>query len=103
MPIYTVSHLRLNLNFWWNGFAVIASLLAVQVPLDAMRDGESGYVSELSGPPAVVNRLQELGLRVGERVRMLRSGPPHLLQLGETRLCFRSEPEVSVLVGIAEG
>jgi Fe2+ transport system protein FeoA len=82
---------------------VVASLLAIQVPLDAMRDGESGYVSDISGPPAVVNRLQELGLRVGEHVEMLRSGPPHLLQLGETRLCFRSNPDVTVVVGIEEG
>jgi Fe2+ transport system protein FeoA len=68
-----------------------------------MQSGEWGYVADLFGPPAVINRLQELGLRVGERVRMLRNGPPHLLQLGETRLCFRSEPEVSVIVGINEG
>ncbi len=80
---------------------MIAPTLAPHVPLDAMQSGEWGYVSELLGPPAVVNRLQELGLRVGERIRMLRPGPPHLLQLGETRLCFRSEPEISVLVGIS--
>lgn len=82
---------------------MVASSLAIQVPLDAMRDGESGYVSDVSGPATVVTRLQELGLRIGEPVRMLRSGPPHLLQLGETRLCFRSEPTVNVVVGIHEG
>ena len=68
-----------------------------------MREGESGYVSDISGPSAVVNRLHELGLRVGEPVKMLRSGPPHLLQLGETRLCFRTDPDVHVVVGIEEG
>ncbi|MBA3314451.1 MAG: FeoA domain-containing protein [Planctomycetota bacterium] len=81
---------------------MIAPTLAPLLPLDAMQSGESGYVADLDGPPAVVNRLQELGLRVGERIRMLRCGPPHLLQLGETRLCFRSEPGVSVIVGIYE-
>lgn len=74
--------------------AVAESLL----PLDYLAAGESGYVADVDGPAAAVTRLQELGLRVGQTLRMLRPGPPHLLQLGETRLCFRSDPDVLVLV-----
>lgn len=72
------------------------------VPLDSLQAEESGTVVDLDGPAGAVNRLQELGLRIGERVRMLRPGPPHLLQLGETRLCLRTESDVLVLVGLSD-
>ena len=81
---------------------MIASLDRPLVPLDAMETDEVGFVADLDGPAAAVNRLQELGLRVGARVRMLRPGPPHLVQLGETRLCLRPESDVLVLVGLGE-
>ena len=57
-------------------------------------------IADLDGPAAAVNRLLELGLRIGERVRMLRPGPPHLVQLGECRLALRPEADVVVLVGV---
>ena len=72
----------------------------VAVPLDMLQAGEAGRIADLDGPAAAVNRLEELGLRVGQSVRMLRPGPPHLVQLGETRLCLRTEEGVSVLVGL---
>ena len=33
---------------------------------------------------------------------MLRPGPPHLIQLGETRLCLRAEVDVIVLIELLE-
>ena len=74
---------------------------ALLVPLDVLQAGEVGVIAELDGPDLAVNRLRELGLRVGEQVRMIRQGPPHLLQLGETRLCLRHDSDVMVLVGPA--
>lgn len=74
----------------------------IAVPLDLLRAGEAGRIADLDGPAAAVNRLEELGLRVGQAVRMLRPGPPHLVQLGETRLCLRPETGVSVLVGLGD-
>ncbi len=76
---------------------MIAPVLVV--PLEVMRAGEIGVVADLDGPESAINRLRELGLRVGEQVRMIRPGPPHLVQLGETRLCLRHESDVMVLVG----
>ncbi|HEX6987442.1 MAG TPA: FeoA family protein [Planctomycetaceae bacterium] len=73
------------------------------VPLDALNSGEGGVVADLDGPAVAVNRLQELGLRVGQRLTMLRPGPPHLVQLGDIRLAFRPEADVVVLVGLREG
>lgn len=69
------------------------------VPLDLLREGEAGRVADLEGPAGAVNRLQELGLRIGQQVRMVRPGPPHLVQVGETRLCLRTAADVIVLVG----
>ncbi len=82
---------------------MIAPVTLPLVPLDALQAGEAGFVADLDGPVAAVNRLQELGLRVGEPVRMLRQGPPHLVQVGETRLCLRPESDVLVLIGLGEG
>lgn len=81
---------------------MIAPVALPPVPLDALNANEAGVVLDLDGPAVAVNRLQELGLRIGERVRMVRPGPPHLLQLGETRLALRSDPDVLVLIGIGD-
>jgi len=82
---------------------VIAPATLPWIPLDSLQAGETGFVADLDGPSAAVNRLQELGLRVGERVRMLCQGPPHIVLVGETRLCLRPESDVLVLVGLGEG
>ena len=79
---------------------VAAALALPPVPLDLLQAGETGRIAGLDGPAAAVNRLAELGLREGQPVRMLRPGPPHLVQLGETRLCLRPEADVVVLVGV---
>ena len=70
------------------------------VPLDSLRAGESGAVLSLDGPEYSLNHLREIGLRVGCPVRMLRPGPPHLLQIGDTRLCVRPESDVLVMIGL---
>jgi Fe2+ transport system protein FeoA len=93
--------LRLNLNTCWSAALVAFSTLPL-VPLDAMQVGEIGFVAEVDGPAVAVNRLQELGLRVGQRVRMVQPGPPHIVQFGETRLCLRPEPDVLVLIGFGD-
>ena len=82
-----------------------AFFLAVGAVSYAFVSGEPGGlgVADLDGPSAAVNRLQELGLRIGQRIRMLQPGPPHLVQVGETRLCLRAEADVLVLIGLDEG
>lgn len=70
------------------------------VPLDNLRVGECGAVISVDGPDHAVHHLQEVGLRVGCPVRMLRCGPPYLLQVGDCRLCLRAEPNVLVMVSL---
>ncbi|NNJ27511.1 FeoA family protein [Alienimonas chondri] len=71
------------------------------IPLDLLRTGESGTVAEILGDPPSVHRLEELGLRIGAAVRVLREGPPSLLALGTQRFCFRPDSGTTVLVATA--
>lgn len=70
------------------------------VPLEALQTGECGAIFALHGPEDDLNRLRELGLRVGASIRMLRPGPPHLLQIGDARLCIRPANDIIVMVGL---
>jgi ferrous iron transport protein A len=55
-------------------------------------------VCDVSGEPAWVRRLAELGIRVGSRLRVLRGGSPCLVQVGGGRLSLRGELALQVLV-----
>lgn len=94
--------LRLNLNNLRAPRFLSMNTFASLVPLDALLVGERGCVADLDGPPAAISRLQEMGLRPGQALTMVRPGPPHLVQLGEVRLCLRPETGVVVLVGLGQ-
>jgi ferrous iron transport protein A len=68
------------------------------LPLELLNQGEWADVAELHGEPTWVGRMQELGLQVGCRLKMLRSGSPCLLQLGNCRLCLRGDWAMQILV-----
>ena len=68
------------------------------LPLELLGSGEWGDVAEVSGEPAWVGRMAELGLRTGSRVHVLQSGSPCLLQIGGCRLSLRGEQAMQILV-----
>jgi Fe2+ transport system protein FeoA len=68
------------------------------IPLAALRRGESAEVCELVGSPERIRRLEELGLRHGVRLDMLRQGSPCIFRIDGTTMCFRHEELVSVMV-----
>ncbi len=68
------------------------------LPLECLRPGEWGEVCDVCGEPGWVERLGELGVRVGCRVRMLCGGSPSLIQVGGGRLSLRGELATQVLV-----
>jgi ferrous iron transport protein A len=74
---------------------VISSAL---LPLECLRPGEWAEVQDVSGEPAWIARLGELGVRVGCRVQMLRDGSPCLIQVGGGRLSLRGDHLTGVLV-----
>jgi Fe2+ transport system protein FeoA len=68
------------------------------LPLELLRTGEWAEVEEVTGEPAWVGRLAELGVRTGSRVQVLQPGCPCLLQVGGCRLSLRGECGMQILV-----
>jgi ferrous iron transport protein A len=68
------------------------------LPLDMLRPGEWGDVTEVHGDPGWVGRMAELGVRPGCRLRLLQPGQPCLLQVGGCRLCLRGHDAAAILV-----
>lgn len=73
-------------------------ITAIQLPIDGLAEGETACVVDICGPCGAANRLAEIGLGIGVTVRMVKSGYPCILALGEQRLCFRNEEDCSVIV-----
>ena len=55
-------------------------------------------VGQLVGAPDQVRRLEELGLRAGARLEMIRSGAPCIIRVDGSKLCFRNDDSLRVLV-----
>ncbi len=68
------------------------------MPLEFLHAGAWADVAELSGEPAWVTRLGEMGVRIGSRLRVLQPGSPCLLQVGESRLSLRADLAMQILV-----
>ena len=74
------------------------STLREVLPLDLLRVGESGKIVEIVGPVEWKHRLEELGLREGCEVRVVKSGEPCILAVGGHRLSFRPDAGTMILV-----
>jgi ferrous iron transport protein A len=59
------------------------------LPLDMLRAGEWADVEEVTGVPAWVGRLAELGIRQGCRLQVVQPGATCLLNVGGCKLCLR--------------
>lgn len=68
------------------------------MPLDMLRAGEWAEVEEVTGQPAWVGRLAELGIRNGARVQVVRAGSPCLLSVAGCKLCLRGGECSQILV-----
>ena len=68
------------------------------VPVEYLSTGECADVVEVCGEASWINRLAELGVRTGGRVRVLRAGSPCLLQVGGARLSLRAPKGAHILV-----
>ena len=67
-------------------------------PLSALACGQVAEVRELVGAPERVRRLEELGLRAGARIEIVRGGSPCIIRLGGSKLCVREDEQVRVFV-----
>jgi Fe2+ transport system protein FeoA len=68
------------------------------VSLERLRPGEWADVAEVFGEPGWADRLAELGLFTGCRLRVLQAGWPCLLQIGGGRLSIRGAAGTRILV-----
>jgi ferrous iron transport protein A len=68
------------------------------LPLDNLAPGSWAEVIDLSGTSVHLQRLAELGLRPGARLRMIQPGCPCLFQLGGARFSIRCDDDVQILV-----
>jgi Fe2+ transport system protein FeoA len=68
------------------------------VPLHLLAAGQSADVSQITGRPDQIHRLEALGLRDGATVEMVQSGSPCIIRLAGQKLCFRADEMVHVLV-----
>jgi ferrous iron transport protein A len=69
-----------------------------QIPLNQLRRGEVAEISQVVGSPEQVRRLEELGLRDGAHLEIVRGGSPCIVRVGGATLCFRQDELLSVLV-----
>jgi Fe2+ transport system protein FeoA len=72
------------------------------IPLDSLPPGRTAEISQLAGCPEHVQRLEEMGLREGTLVEMLRHGRPCIIRVAGYKLCFRRSDELSVKVRTLE-
>ena len=68
------------------------------IPMDMLQKNESGRIVEIVGPHDWKHRLQELGLRDGAIVRVVKPGTPSIIAIDGHRFSFRSDPNTVVLV-----
>ena len=67
-------------------------------PLQLLPTGAAARISELLGDLPTVQRLEELGLKRGPVIEMIRGGSPCIVRVNGSRLCFRSSELLGVLV-----
>lgn len=68
------------------------------IPLELMNAGEHARVVEIDGDPALITRLEEMGLGSDAQITMLQPGRPCLIAVGNHRLSFRGEEAAMILV-----
>jgi ferrous iron transport protein A len=68
------------------------------VPVTALRRGDIAEIAQLVGAAEQVRRLEELGLRGGVRLEIVRGGSPCIVRVAGTTLCFRDDDLLRVLV-----
>jgi ferrous iron transport protein A len=67
------------------------------ISLSALRPGQMAEIGDVVGPVAHIRRLQELGLRIGALVQMVRGGTPCILRVEGSTLCFRDDGSLRLM------
>lgn len=71
------------------------------LPIQALRNGETGTIVAVHGQEASKSRLAEMGLREGKTVKMIREGKPCLLAVDNHRFSIRSKDLDDIFVEVS--
>ena len=71
------------------------------IPLADLQPGQIAEIGRLEGRPEHIKRLEELGLRTGKPVEVLRCGRTCIIKVGCHRLCLRQDDRMRVYVASA--
>ena len=69
-----------------------------ECPLHECKDGHAGFLSKIEGHRAVTARLTELGFVPGQWIRVIRTGNPIIVQVGDSRFCLRQEQILGITI-----
>jgi ferrous iron transport protein A len=72
--------------------------VTASIPLSALSPGEVAEIHQVVGTAENVRRLEELGLRSGAVLEMVRGGSPCIVRIGGSRLCIRGDELLRVMV-----
>jgi ferrous iron transport protein A len=72
------------------------------VPLSMLQPGQQAWIDQVLGQADDVQRLEELGMRVGSAIEVVQAGSPCIVRLDGAKLCFRACDVTSVLVRLQE-
>lgn len=68
------------------------------IPLHLLSAGDRAEIGYVGGSPSETQRLQELGIRQGSSVEIIRQGSPCIIRVAGARICFRENEAFQVLV-----
>ncbi len=68
------------------------------IPIASLLPGQIAEVRHVVGRTEQIRRLEELGVRDGVMLEVVRAGTPCIVRVGGTKLCFRDGETCSVLV-----
>lgn len=68
------------------------------IPLTSLFAGQRAVVQSIVGSTELVRHLQEVGIREGVLLEMIRSGAPSILQVDGSKLCLRGDELLRVMV-----
>ena len=68
------------------------------LPLECLQRNENAEIAEVVGDPLWVARMADLGVQNGAHLRMVAPGATCMFELGQCRLCLRSDSSNCIYV-----
>ncbi len=69
-----------------------------RVLLSSLEIGTEGRVFSIEGDEAVKHRIEEMGIREGASIRLIRSQAPQIIAIHGRRLCLRMNAHLQIWV-----